>query len=293
MAANEQTEMIESNQAEAPISVSVMRTDMDEVEQVPLESYVTHVVASEMPTEFEIEALKAQSLAARTYIVQHLLYQDDEEITDKVDHQVYKDEQELREQWGEEYQEKMNKLKDAVSATEGEIITYDDHPITAAYFSTGNGYTENSEDYWDEELPYLRSVESPWDEKSPNFLNQEVFTKDEIAQSLNVTISDNDDIEISRTKSNRVDQVELSGKAFTGREVREKLSLPSSDFTIEKENDHFIFTTKGYGHGIGMSQYGANGMAEEGKTYDEIIEYFYQDIDIQTINEIAPTLVSK
>src|SRR5699024_1238993 len=132
-----------------------------------LETYVTRVIASEMPTEFELEALKAQGVVARTYIVSHLLHQEETNISDTTDHQVYRNEEELRELWGDDFQHKMGKLTEAVAATKGEILTYNEWPITASYFSTSNGYTENSEDYWEEDIPYLRSVPSPWDEDSP------------------------------------------------------------------------------------------------------------------------------
>lgn len=280
------------------LSVSVMRMNSEQVENVPLETYVTHVLASEMPAEFEMEALKAQGLAARTYIVNHLLHQngeDDADITDSTAHQVYKNEDELREQWGTQYEEKMEKLQQAVESTKGEILTYNEKPITAAYFSTSNGFTENSEDYWDNEFPYLRSVQSPWDKDSPSFLDQKVMNIREVEKALEITLPHNStiSIDLSRTKGNRVKQLNISDHSFTGREIREKLDLKSSDFTIEQNNDHFIFTTKGYGHGIGMSQYGANGMAKEGKTYQEIVNHYYKDIEISTVEEIAPTLVAK
>lgn len=117
----------------------------------------------------------------------------------------------------------------------------------------------------------------------------------EVEKALNITLDNNTDlkIELSRTESNRVDQVKIAGELFTGREIRDKLSLQSSDFTIKTNNSHIIFTTKGFGHGIGMSQYGANGMAKEGKTYEEIVKYYYKDIEIKNITDIAPTLVSQ
>lgn len=284
----------------SPFSVEVMRTDQDKVEKIPLENYVVGVVASEMPATFEEEALKAQALAARTYIVNHLLYNKSEnessDVTDSVQHQVYKSNEELKGLWGpKEFDEKINKIKKAVHATEGEILTYEEEPITPAFFSTSNGYTENSEDYWDNELPYLRSVTSKWDESSPKFLDQKIFTKDELESALEVSISAYDavPIEVSRTESNRVDKIQIGDKEYSGRAVREKLDLQSSDFTIKQNNDHFIFKTKGYGHGIGMSQYGANGMAKEGKSYEEIVKYFYQDIEINHVPDVAPTLVAK
>lgn len=281
------------------LSVAVMRMNADEIEDVPLEQYVAGVVASEMPVDtFEIEALKAQGIAARTYIVNHILLQSDDgesNVTDTTSDQVYKSEEELRELWGNDFNDHMKKLTEAISATEGEILTYERTPIFPAFFSTSNGYTENSEDYWENELPHLRSVPSPWDEESPEFLDQKVFTRKEVESALNIKLPSKDQIaiELERTKSQRVSKLTIESQQFTGREIREKLELKSSDFTIEQNNEHLIFTTKGYGHGIGMSQYGANGMAKEGKTYQEIVEYYYQNVEISTMTEAAPTLVSK
>lgn len=285
--------------AASDLSVAVMRMSSEEIEDVPLEDYIIGVVAAEMPVaEFELEALKAQGLAARTFIVYHLLHQKkvgEGHVTDTTADQVYKNESELRELWGSNYNNNMEKLTAAITATEGEIITKNHAPIFPAFFSTSNGYTENSEDYWKDELPHLRSVPSPWDEESPQFLNQETFTLKEIENMLNIELPKDNmlPIEVTRTEGKRVNKLVLANNQFTGREIREKLGLKSSDFTIEQNNDHLIFTTKGYGHGIGMSQYGANGMAKEGKTYQEIVQYYYQDIEISTIMEAVPTLVAR
>src|SRR5699024_1789066 len=127
---------------DSALSVAVMRTQSEEVENIPLETYVARVVASEMPAEFELEALKAQALAARTYIVNYLLHNEspeDPNVTDGTEHQVYKNDEELRRQWGSDYQWKMEKLTEAVEATKGKILTYNNAPITPAYFSTSNG----------------------------------------------------------------------------------------------------------------------------------------------------------
>lgn len=220
---------------------------------------------------------------------------DGSHVTDTTSDQVYKNEDELRELWGANYRTNMEKLTKAVTATSGEILTNEHTPIFPAFFSTSNGYTENSEDYWKDELPHLRSVPSPWDKESPQFLNQETFTLKEVEAALEIELpkADTLPIELSRTEGRRVSQLMLGDHEFTGRDIREKLGLKSSDFTIEQNNEHLIFTTKGYGHGIGMSQYGANGMAKEGKTYDEIVKYYYQDIEISTITETAPTLVTR
>lgn len=282
----------------SPVSVAVMRHQSSEITKVPLEEYVIGVVAAEMGADFEMEALKAQGIAARTYIVNHLLTKANQEnvsVSDTTSDQVYKDEAELRKAWGSSYQEKLRKLTDAVYATEGEIITYKDAPIFPAYFSTSNGFTENSEEYWGNELPYLRSVKSEWDEVSPKFLDQKTYTTEEVAQKLNVELPVSAPIalEITRTQSERVSELKIEGHSFTGREIREKLDLQSSDFRIEQNKGHLIFTTKGFGHGIGMSQYGANEMAKAGKEYHEIIKYYYSDVEISPLNETVPTLVTK
>lgn len=291
-------EVIETPEQVEETIVPVMRTKSETVEQVPLEQYVMRVVASEMPAEFELEALKAQALAARTFVIDQLMNgsKDEENVVlDSVDHQVYYNENELRELFGTDYSWKMGKIEEAVLETKSEILTYNDHPITPAFFSTSNGYTENSEDYWESELPYLRSVTSKWDEASPKFLSQHTFTIREAENLLDTSLAatTTQSIEMSRTESNRVKTVMLGDKQFTGREVREKLNLPSNDFSIERRNDHFIFTTKGYGHGVGMSQYGANGMAAEGKSYEEIVSYYYKDVSIHNMVDIAPKLVMK
>ncbi len=292
---------VEDKSLESAFSVEVFRSKENTTEDVPVEEYVTRVVASEMPSEFEMEALKAQALAARTYIVRFLISDTDAklpngaDVTDTVEHQVYKSDEELRTAWGQEYHNKMEKIKTAVAQTQGQIITYNDAPITPAFFSTSNGYTENAEKYWENELPYLKSVESPWDEsESPKFYDQKIFTKQQVNEKLGTALgSASPDIKLKRTKSQRVEEMVIESESFSGREVREKLGLQSSDFTVTERNDHFVFTTKGYGHGVGMSQYGANGMAKEGKSYNEIIRYYYKGAEVATVDQAAPKLVEK
>src|SRR5690625_369532 len=294
---NPQKKNAKSSESTPSLSVAVMRSESENVESVPLESYVEGVVAAEMPVdEFEIEALKAQALAARTYIVDHLLNNsdsDESDVTDTVQHQAYKNEDELKTMWGNDFDENIKKLREAVTSTEGEILTYDNAPILPAFFSTSNGFTENSEDYWENEVPYLRSVESPWDEESAKFLDQKTVTIEETEQLLGINLPKNSaiPIETTRTEGNRVAELNLGEHSISGRDVREKLELRSSDFTIKQKDNHLIFTTKGFGHGIGMSQYGADFMAKDGKSYQEIVKYYYKDVEISTVTEAAPTLV--
>src|SRR5699024_8216369 len=145
------------------VEVDVKRVDSGETEQVPLEEYVTSVVASEMPAEFEKEALKAQAIAARAYVENHLLHTDDDKddaISDQTDAKVYLDKDELKRKWAKDFHWKLDKVTEAVAGTENEIITYEEEPITPTFFSMSNGYTEDAEDYWGNELPYLKSVDS-------------------------------------------------------------------------------------------------------------------------------------
>src|SRR5699024_9173106 len=136
-----------------------------------------------------------------------------------------------------------------VAETKGEIMTYEDEPIFPAFFSTSNGYTENSEDYWENKLPYLRSVERPWDKKSPKFLDQKVISLNEVEETLGVQLSGNLNENETRTDGDRIQTVKLGGKEFSGKDIRETFGLRSSDFTMKQKNDHVIFTTKGFGHG--------------------------------------------
>ncbi|WP_181346794.1 stage II sporulation protein D [Thalassobacillus sp. CUG 92003] len=279
----------------SPFDVRVLRTATEKVESVPIEEYVSRVVASEMPVEFNSEALKAQALAARTYITKHLINEsavsEQADVTDTVQHQVYKNEQELRKQWQGDYIQNMTKINQAVAATAGKIITYQNEPIEAAFFSTSNGKTENSEDYWEQEVPYLKSVESPWDEESPKYMDQKVLTVAELESALGVDLPATlPQMNMTRTEGERVEEVTVAGQTFTGRDIREKLKLQSSDFTIKQNGEHIIFTTKGYGHGIGMSQYGANGMAKDGSTYEDIIHHYYKGTKITPFNKLTASI---
>ncbi|MBU5594343.1 stage II sporulation protein D [Amphibacillus sp. MSJ-3] len=296
---SEPINMEENLEAESAVMVNVERSATSEVESIPLEQYVASVVASEMPADFELEALKAQALAARTYIVQYLLatgsVDPEQTITDTVQHQVYRNDVELKELWGSDYHWKMEKITEAVRTTAGQILTYDQSPITPVFFSTSNGKTENAEDYWENALPYLVSVDSPWDLESPKYLDQKSIPTAELEQELGINLTEPiNEPPMTYTDSHRVQTVELGGHTFTGREVRETFDLQSTDFEIEQKNDHIIFTTRGFGHGVGMSQYGANGMAQEGKSYQDIVTHYYRGVEISTIDEInSPYLAKK
>lgn len=285
---------------QSALTVSVYRSDESKVESLPLQQYLIGVVASEMPAEFELEALKAQAIAARTYLVQYLLNDSKidipggAEVTDTVNHQVYHDDKELKKIWETNYDWKIAKITKAVKQTEGKILTYQNKPITAAFFSTSNGYTENSGAYWPKELPYLKSVPSPWDRQSPKYAYKETIPVSSVEQKLNVDIQKGGRIGsvIETTPGNRVGLVKIGGKKIEGRKIRDELKLRSTDFTMEVQGDQVIVNTKGYGHGIGMSQYGANGMAKEGKSYQDIVTYYYQGVSISNIQSYTAKLTA-
>ena len=273
------------------ITVSVYRTSFQEVEKIGLEEYIKGVLAAEMPASYELEALKAQAISARTYFVRFLLTEKKDQapqvpqgadITDSTQHQVYKNQDELKEMWkNDNYEKNIKRITQAVNETQGLVMTYNGELIDASFFAISNGYTENSEDYWTASLPYLRSVPSPWDKASPDFIKTKTFSSNEIESRLGVKISN--EIDVQRTSSERVSTINISGKKLTGAEFRDALGLRSTDFSIKLNGNDVQVTTKGYGHGVGMSQYGANSMATEGKKYKEILEYYYEGIKIEDI----------
>jgi len=287
--------------SEPSIEVAVYRTKTKQIEKPDLEDYVVGVVASEMPATFEKEALKAQALTARTYIVKQLMYGGNSSVPkgavveDTTNFQVYQNMDELKKEWKDKYNRNLNKIREAVEATAGQILTFNGSPITAAFFSTSNGYTENSEDYWDQPVPYLKSVKSPWDKSSPKFSFKEEIPISTFENKLGVHVTNSENIGTitSRTHGKRVGTVMIGGKQFTGREIRDKLELRSADFSWVRKGDEIIVTTKGYGHGIGMSQYGANEMAKKGKNYQEIVKYYYQGVQIANTDQFINKATAK
>ncbi|QKG85700.1 stage II sporulation protein D [Kroppenstedtia pulmonis] len=282
--------------------VKVYVTEEKKVLTIPLEQYIRGVVAAEMPADFHMEALKAQSLAARTYMADRMKrgdYSDmkkwgkpgsEAHVTDTVQHQVYLSDKKLKQNWEKKYKEYSDRVTQAVRETEGQIIQYQGEPIYAAFFSTSNGRTENSEDYFEEEYPYLRSVPSPWDKSSPKYEDRVSFTKKDFLNKLvektgkQVALSassGNGWIKVlETTEGGRIGKLQVGDQQLTGRQVREALDLSSSDFSWEIKGDRITLTTRGYGHGVGMSQWGANLLAREGKKAKDIIRYYYRGVEI-------------
>lgn len=267
--------------------IRVKRENKNEIVEVPFEDYIVGVVSAEMPVSFEIEALKAQAVAARTYALKRMIDNKNKEydIVDTVANQVYYDNEELKNRWKDKYDENINKIKKIIIATKGEYLAYDNEIIDAFFFSTSVGKTENSEEVFIEKLPYLRSVESNWDANtSPVFTEKKVFNLKSFYYLLGIKYNQKLNIEILKTTSTgRIKKIKINGKELTGSDVASKLGLRSSFFNIEKNNENITIITKGYGHGVGMSQYGANGMAMEGYSYDRILKHYYQGVEIKKI----------
>lgn len=265
--------------------VRVKQTESGNIVEVPLEEYVAGVVAGEMPVTFETEALKAQAVAARSYVLKKIEqnYKNSYDVVDTVLNQVYLDDESLKNKWKDKYEERIQKIKKVVLDTKGEYLTYNGKVIEAFFFSTSSGLTENCEEVFVEALPYLRSVDSHYDEISPVYETQKVINYTEFCNKLgieNVPLN----INITKTTSTgRIKNITINGVNFTGNQVTQKLGLRSNYFEIKQDNDNVIVTTKGYGHGVGMSQYGANGMAKEGYTYKDILNHYYTNVEISKI----------
>ena len=190
---------------------------------------------------------------------------------------------EMKEKWNNDFDKYYSKVKAAVLDTKGEVMYYNDEIIKAYYFSMSNGYTEESDLVFGEEKDYLHSVKSPYEENAKNFTVVTKYKRQDICSKLDIDCTNFIINRIERSQSNRVNYITINNIRFKGTEFRKKLALRSTDFLISEQGNEIIITTKGYGHGVGMSQYGANGMAKEGYTYDEILKHYYKNVKISSI----------
>ena len=242
---------------------------------IDFEEYIVGVVAGEMPALFELEALKAQAVASRTYAYNYL----DTEIKATKDNQVYITVDEMKKKWQENFDDYYNKIKEAVTSTKNQIITYQDKPIKAYYYSESNGYTEKCQNVFNEQLDYYDIVESIWDGQKETTIS---ISKEDFCNKLTIDCSTITINNIEYDDSKRVSKITINNKEYKGTEIRKILNLRSTDFKIDIQ-DEINITTKGYGHGVGMSQHGANEMAKLGFKYDEILKYYYKNTEISNI----------
>ncbi len=266
--------------------IRIKRSD-NNIITMNLEEYLIGVVSSEMPVSFEKEALKAQTVAARTYALKQMENSKnrDYDVTDDTMTQVYQNEEELKNKWKDNYDNNINKIKECIKETEGEYVTYNDQIIYAFFFSTSNGKTEDNKNVFGQDLPYLKVVDSSFDEvENSNFTFTKEFTKEEFYNKLGITYNETLHVtDINKTESGRIYSLKINGNEIKGRTFQSKLGLRSNDFELYESNNKILITTRGFGHGVGMSQYGANALAKQDKTYEDIIKYYYKGTKIKKL----------
>ena len=270
--------------------VTLTIQDGDTAEQMTLERYLTGVVRGEMPASFEMEALRAQAAAERSYVYYQLAagrkdaHPDADFCTDHTCCSAYLSETAAREKWGGDFAPWNTRVEQAVSDTDGQVVLYNGRPILAVFHSSSAGRTAAAGDVWSGDLPYLVSVDSPEGEETvPNYYSTVTFTAAEAKEKL---LAAHPELKLSGTPdrwfgaaaengSGRVETVSVGGTDIEGTELRRIFGLRSACFTVAADSESVTFRVTGYGHGVGMSQYGANQLAREGKTWQEILEWYY------------------
>lgn len=261
-------------------TIYLTRSKTGDIVEMELEDYLKGVVYAEMPSSFDIEALKAQAVAARTYIKFKLA--DSNHICDNPSHcQAWKE---------NDYSEDFKKASKAVEETSGKTVSYMGESIQAFFHSSSGGKTESSKDVWGKDIPYLVPVESPNEDKiMSTFFSEKEVTYKELKSLVNKYIDENQVTTeklknkikiISRTEGNRVNEIKIDKASLSGTAIRSILELRSTNFDIELKEKSVVFKVKGYGHGVGMSQWGAEVMARDGKNYEEILKYYYPNTEV-------------
>ncbi|TYP58800.1 stage II sporulation protein D [Thermosediminibacter litoriperuensis] len=284
------------------LMVSLYVTSKNSIEKIPLEEYVKGVVAAEMPAGFKMEALKAQAVAARTYAYKRMrsaggtgcsLHPEADVCDDPTHCQAWITRGEMLKKWGIfAFYHYYSKISQAVKSTAGMVILYQGKPIDPLFHSTSGGKTENSEDVWGNFIPYLRSVTSPGEETSPRFVAVKQVPVNEVVSKLRQKWPDivldprNPERQwkvVERSEGGRIKKIQIGNRVVNGTEIRELFQLNSTNFRWERVGDNIKFTTVGYGHGVGMSQYGANAMAERGANYVDILKHYYTGVEVKKI----------
>lgn len=250
---------------------------------IDLEEYIVGVVAGEMPASFNMEALKAQAVASRTFAVNKTMSIINYVLSTSINDQVYLSIEEMKKKWGNDFNYYYNRVLKAVGDTKGEVVTYNDKPISAYYFAISNGSTDDAKTVFKENKEYLVSVDSNWDKKYSFYSANRTISKTNFCNKLGISCSNIVINNIVRSENNYVREITINNVKFTGIEVFNKLGLKSTDFTITVSGDNVNIKTLGFGHSVGMSQYGAQGMADSGYSYKDILGHYYKNTKIDMI----------
>lgn len=284
--ATEPTETQETVIQPQGFQISVLMDD-GSISKMELEAYLTAVVLREMPANFEVEALKAQAVVARTYVLRRLesggKHVGAVICTNPSCCQGYRSCETYLAEGGT--QELLNKVADAVSDTAGQVLVYDGALIDATYFSCSGGMTEDAKAVWGADIPYLQATASPGEEKAAHYVDTATFTTSEFARLLDLELSGKPERwigNVTYTDGGGVDEILICGKSYKGTTLRQKLNLRSTAFVISVIGNTVTITTKGFGHRVGMSQYGADAMAVQGSSYQEILSYYYRGTELVT-----------
>lgn len=290
---NEETDKSEmtTEKTQENSTVKVASASSDNVTEMSLREYLIGVIAAEINPAYHEEAIKAQVVAAHTKLEYTKSHKTDTlknaDITDSpASHQGFLTEDEQKEKWGENYKSYREKIEKCVDEVMNTILVYESKPINAVFHAISNGQTENASDVWGGDYPYLVSVQSAGDKLSPAYKSEVTVTSEEFKKKFNdksVNLGENPEKwveKITNTETGMVKEIIISGKNFKGTEIRTLFGLKSSTFTIKYDDKKFIFTVYGYGHGVGMSQYGADYMARQGFNYKEILMHYYQNAEL-------------
>ncbi len=275
-------------------TVKVMSVGSKNITEMNLNDYLLGVVAAEINPTYHEEAIKAQIIASHTLLLYVKKHKDDSlqdaDITDNsAQHQGFLTTTQQEEKWGDNYEIYVSKISKCIDEVIDLTLQYNDEYINSVFHSMSNGKTEKASDVWGGDYPYLQSVPSVGDTLSPAHSSTVTVSVKDFKEKIQANGSKlSEKAEewvkgITNTDTGMVKTIKIGDKEFKGTDIREFFQLKSSTFTIEYKNEEFIFTVKGYGHGVGMSQYGANHMASQGFSYEQILKHYYKDIDIKKI----------
>ena len=280
--------------AAAPACISVEPTVIMQTDEghkvITVEEYVTGVVAHEMPYTFETEALKAQAVAARTYLYYCLENNshphNGADVCDDFTHCCgFITEEQLAMRFGKLYaQEAFEKVSEAVSATAGEVLFYEGKPILSVWHSSSHGFTEDSGEVFLQSLPYLQAVKSP-ENAETTVVSYTLTEVKALLRGAGFKYNASRLIKLHSTLSGRCKRITIGNASLSGKAARELFCLKSTDFTAEFHNGRLYFTVRGYGHGVGMSQYGAETLAKSGSGYREILSHYYRGSALETFTD--------